>query len=72
MKQFNPYLKKALKEQMLQPIIKCELCQCYCRYTILAYCLIEFSLYGCEYQKVKTAITFKEKGSRNEPILLST
>jgi len=49
MKKLNPYLQKKLKEQMLHPMMKCEMYQAYCRFAIPAYCLVEHNQFACEF-----------------------
>lgn len=58
----NPYLTQKLKLQFLQPIQLCHLHQTFCRFVIPGYCLIEHSLYYCEYSGcLKDCQTFKER-----------
>ena len=62
----NPYLQKHLKEQMLSPMIKCDMYQAFCRFAIPGYCLIAHNQYVCEYASTgrKEVATFGEKGKK--------
>lgn len=62
-KTLNPYLKKALKEQMFCPIKKCEMHQAFCRFAIPSYCLEEHKRFACEFASagMRDIVTFKEK-----------
>jgi len=66
MKPLNPYLKKALKEQMLHPMRKCEMYQSYCRFAISDYCLEEHKQFACEFASSvrKEVVTFGKRGEK--------
>lgn len=63
MKKQHPYLKRVIKEQMLQPMRKCHLYNLFCRFAVPGYCLEQFHQFACEGGKVmrKEGSTFGEK-----------
>jgi len=58
-----PFVKKAVKVQMLRPLSFCLVKQAWCRFHIPGYCLEEYKPYACEFSHF-SKLSFKEKEDR--------